>query len=206
MTSPAPLIHIVDDDESFRISLGRLLQAAGYRTKLYESGDAFLAKPPAGEPGCVLLDMQMNGMNGFQLQEHLSRSDNILPVVFLTAHANIPASVQAMRGGAEDYLSKPVGNEALFAAVERALARYAERSERQERLASIRKLVARLTPRETEVFSLVVRGKPNKQIASELGTSERTIKAHRQAIMEKLRVNSLAEAVSIAERLGLLGG
>jgi RNA polymerase sigma factor (sigma-70 family) len=206
MTSPAPLIHIVDDDESFRISLGRLLQAAGYRTKLYESGDAFLAKPPAGEPGCVLLDMQMNGMNGFQLQEHLSTSDNILPVVFLTAHANIPASVQAMRGGAEDYLSKPVGNEALLAAVERALARYAERSERQERLASMRKLVARLTPRETEVFSLVVRGKPNKQIASELGTSERTIKAHRQAVMEKLRVNSFAEAVSIAERLGLLRG
>ena len=206
MTSPAPLIPIVDDDESFRISLGRLLQAAGYRTKLYESGDAFLAKPPAGEPGCVLLDMQMNGMNGFQLQEHLSTSDNILPVVFLTAHANIPASVQAMRGGAEDYLSKPVGNEALLAAVERALARYAERSERQERLASMRKLVARLTPRETEVFSLVVRGKPNKQIASELGTSERTIKAHRQAVMEKLRVNSFAEAVSIAERLGLLRG
>ena len=206
MTSPAPLIHIVDDDESFRISLGRLLQAAGYRTKLYESGDAFLAKPPAGEPGCVLLDMQMNGMNGFQLQVHLSTSDNILPVVFLTAHANIPASVQAMRGGAEDYLSKPVGNEALLAAVERALARYAERSERQERLASMRKLVARLTPRENEVFSLVVRGKPNKQIASELGTSERTIKAHRQAVMEKLRVNSFAEAVSIAERLGLLRG
>jgi len=206
MTSPAPLIHVVDDDESFRISLGRLLQAAGYRTKLYESGDAFLAKPPAGEPGCVLLDMQMNGMNGFQLQEHLSTSDNILPVVFLTAHANIPASVQAMRGGAEDYLSKPVGNEALLAAVERALARYAERSERQERLASMRKLVARLTPRENEVFSLVVRGKPNKQIASELGTSERTIKAHRQAVMEKLRVNSFAEAVSIAERLGLLRG
>lgn len=204
MTSPASLIHVVDDDASFRNSLARLLQAAGYRTALYESGSAFLANPPADEPGCILLDMQMSGLNGFQLQEHLTRSGSILPVIFLTAHANVPASVQAMRSGAEDFLPKPVAKESLFESVERALARYAERRGEQDRQNAMRKLVASLTPRETEVFLLIVRGKLNKQIANELGTSERTIKAHRYAVMVKLGVQSFAEAVSIAERLGLL--
>jgi len=206
MTPPEPLIHVVDDDASFRNSLARLLQAAGYRTALYESGDAFLANPPAGEPGCILLDMQMNGLNGFQLQEHLTKSGSILPIIFLTAHANVPASVQAMRAGAEDFLPKPVGKEALFESVERALARYAERRGEHDRLDAMRKLVASLTPRETEVFTLIVRGKLNKQIANELGTSERTIKAHRHAVMRKLGVQSFAEAVLIAERLDLMRG
>jgi FixJ family two-component response regulator len=204
MTSTAPTIHIVDDDASFRTSMSRLLRASGYQTALYESGDAFLEQPPADEAGCILLDLQMSGVQGFELQEHLAKIGNILPIVFLTAHGDIWAGVQAIKAGAEDFLPKPVAREALFECVERALARNVEQRERQDHLNAMRRLVARLTPREAEVYALVVRGKLNKQIAHELGTTVRTIKAHRQALMTKLDVKSLPEAVSIAERLGML--
>jgi FixJ family two-component response regulator len=204
MTSTAPTIHIVDDDASFRTSMSRLLRASGYQTALYESGDAFLEQPPADEAGCILLDLQMSGVQGFELQEHLAKIGNILPIVFLTAHGDIRAGVQAIKAGAEDFLPKPVAREALFECVERALARNVEQREQQDRLSAMRSLVKRLTPREAEVFALVVRGKLNKQIAHELGTTVRTIKAHRQALMTKLDVKSLPEAVSIAERLGML--
>jgi len=204
MKSAAPIIHVVDDDASFRNSIARLLRASGYQVALYESGNAFLEKPPVSEAGCILLDMQMSGLSGLELQDHLTTSGNILPIVFLTAHGDIPASVQAIKAGAEDFLPKPVSKKALFESVERALLRYAERRQQHDRMNAMRKLVANLTPRETEVFFLIVRGKLNKQIANELGTSERTIKAHRHAVMEKLGVRSFAEAVSIAERLGML--
>jgi FixJ family two-component response regulator len=204
MTSPAPIIHIVDDDTSFRTSMSRLLSSSGYQTALYESGSAFLDKLPVDEAGCILLDLQMAGVNGFELQERLGRSGNILPIIFMTAHGDIKASVQAIKAGAEDFVSKPVAKEALFECVERALGRNLEQRLQQGRLKAMRSLVESLTPREAEVFALVVRGKLNKQIAHELGTTIRTIKAHRQAGMEKLGVKSLAEAVSIAERLGML--
>lgn len=204
MTAPAPLIHIVDDDLSFRKSMSRLLRASGYQTALYESGNAFLKQPPADETGCILLDLQMAGIDGFGLQERLRSAGNILPIIFLTANGNIKAGVQAIKAGAEDFLSKPVTRKALFECVERALARNLEQRQQQDRSRAMRNLVASLTPREAEVFALVVRGKLNKQIAHDLGTTIRTIKAHRHAMMEKLKVNSLAEAVSIAERLGML--
>jgi FixJ family two-component response regulator len=204
MTSPAPIVHIVDDDTSFRTSMSRLLVASGYQTAIYASGGAFLEKLPVHEVGCILLDLQMADVNGFQLQERLAKSGNVLPIVFLTAHGDIKAGVHAIKAGAEDFLPKPVTKEALFDCIERALARNLEQRQRQDRLKSMRALVASLTPREAEVFALVIRGKLNKQIAHELGTTIRTIKAHRQAGMEKLGVKSLAEAVSIAERLGML--
>jgi FixJ family two-component response regulator len=204
MTSSAPTIHIVDDDASFRTSMSRLLRASGYQTILYESGDAFLKQPPADDAGCILLDLQMSGVQGLELQEHLARIGNILPIIFLTAHGDIRGSVQAIKAGAEDFLPKPVSREALFECVDRALARNIEQRQQQDRLTAMRSLAARLTPREAEVFTLVVRGKLNKQIAHQLGTTVRTIKAHRQAVMEKLDVKSIAEAVSIAERLGML--
>jgi FixJ family two-component response regulator len=204
MTPAAPTIHIVDDDASFRTSMSRLLRASGYQTALYESGDAFLKQLPADEVGCILLDLQMSGVNGFELQEQLAGKGNALAIVFLTAHGDIRAGVQAIKAGAEDFLPKPVSREALFECVERALARNVEQRQQQDRLSAMRSLVARLTPREAEVFALVVRGKLNKQIAHELGTTVRTIKAHRQALMTKLDVKSLPEAVSIAERLGML--
>ena len=199
-----PVIHVVDDDASFRSSMSRLLHASGYRTELYESGDAFLDKLPVGESGCVLLDLRMSGMQGFELQERLAKSGNILPIIFLTAHGDIGAGVRAMKAGAEDFLTKPVSREALFECVERALARNVQQRQQQDRMSAMRRLVANLTPREAEVFALIVRGKLNKQIAHELGTTVRTIKAHRHAVMEKLDVKSFAEAVAIAERLGML--
>ena len=204
MTAPEPLIHIVDDDLSFRKSMSRLLVASGYRTVLYKSGSAFLEKFPDDETGCILLDLQMAGVDGFELQERLRKSGSILPIIFLTAHGDIKAGVQAIKAGAEDFLPKPVKREALFECVERALARNLEQRQQQDRVNAMRALVASLTPREAEVFARVVRGKLNKQIAHELGTTIRTIKAHRHAVMEKLGVKSLLEAVSIAERLGLL--
>jgi len=205
MTVTPALIHVVDDDASFRTAVARLLRAAGYQVALYESGDRFLENPPGSDAGCILLDMRMAGLNGLELQEHLAKLDSILPIVFLTGHADIPSSVKAIKAGAEDFLAKPVSKQTLLEAVERALARYRERRAERDRVDRLLALVSTLTPREREVFALIVRGRLNKQIAFELGTSERTVKAHRHAVMEKLKVHSIAEAVSIAERLGMLG-
>ena len=204
MTATAPVLHVVDDDVSFRTAIGRLLRASGYEVVLYQSGDEFLESPRNKEPGCILLDIRMPGLSGLELQDHLRKMDSILPIVFLTGHGDIPTSVRAIKAGAEDLLSKPVEKKVLIEAIERALARYRERRAEHHRLDALRSLVVALTPRETEVFGLMVRGKLNKQIAHELGTSERTIKAHRHSIMQKLQVQSVAEAVSIAERLGIL--
>jgi FixJ family two-component response regulator len=206
ITPALATIHVVDDDTMFRTSMARMLRASGYQTAIYESGDDFLTKLPVSESGCILLDLQMVGTDGFELQDRLTKAGNILPIIFLSAHGDIRAGVHAIKAGAEDFLPKPVSGEALLQCVEHALARNAEQRQRQERLNTMRNLVASLTPREGEVFGLVVRGKLNKQIAHELGTTVRTIKAHRQSAMDKLGVKSIIEAVSIAERLGILAG
>jgi RNA polymerase sigma factor (sigma-70 family) len=199
-----PIIHVVDDDASFRKAVARLLRASGYQVALYESARQLLDKPPGTEAGCILLDVQMPGLNGPELQSRLVEMGIMLPIVFLTGHGDIPTSVRAIKAGAEDFLSKPVPRKTLIEAIQRALTGYEETRERNLQLDTLRSLVASLTAREREVFVLVVRGRPNKQIAYELGTSERTIKAHRHAVMQKLKVQSVAEAVSMAERLGML--
>lgn len=204
MTGAAPVIHVVDDDASFRNSIGRLLEASGYRVTLYESGEQFLRSPLCTDPGCILLDLRMAGLDGLQLQQRLSDVQTLLPVVFLTGHGDIPASVQAMKSGAEDFLVKPVSKAELLDAIERALRRYAGLREQFDRIAQIRRRVDLLSPRERDVYLMFVRGRQNKQIAHELGKSVRTIKAQRQSIMQKLEVRSVAEAVSMAEKLGLL--
>jgi RNA polymerase sigma factor (sigma-70 family) len=204
MTSATPVIHVVDDDTSFRTAIGRLLRTSGYEVALYESAHLLLKKLPSMEPGCILLDVRMPDLSGPELQARLVELGNALPIIFLTGHGDIPMGVRAIKTGAEDFLSKPVPKNTLLEAIKRALVRYEEGRERRERFNALRALVAAFTPREREVFALVVRGKLNKQIAFELGTSERTIKAHRHNIMQKLQVHSLAEAVSIAERLGML--
>src|SRR5215510_1120492 len=206
MITKAPVIHVVDDDGSFRTAVARLLEASGYQVALYESARQFLEKPPDIEPGCILLDVRMPGMSGHELQARLVEIGNALPIVFLTGHGDIRMSVRAIKAGAEDFLSKPVSRKTLIEAIQRALVRQQEACEQSLRLASLRAVAATLTPRESEVFALIVRGKLNKQIAHELGIAERTIKAHRHAVMQKLKVQSLAEAVSIAERLGMLHG
>jgi len=204
MSPVRPIIHIVDDDKSFRTAVGRLMEASGFRVASYGSGDEILAYLPNSEPGCILLDLQMPGLSGSELQDRLAEKAPLLPIIFLTGHGNIGASVRAMKAGAEDFLEKPASREALLEAVERALLAYEKRRMEHDRIHALQALVASLTPRESQVFGLIVRGKLNKQIAYELGTSERTVKAHRHNIMEKLGVRSLAEAVSIAERLGLV--
>jgi FixJ family two-component response regulator len=181
-----------------------VLDASGYRVALYDSAEQLLAKLPAGEPGCILLDVRMPGLSGPQLQERLAELGNRVPIVFLTGHGDIPMSVQAIKAGAEDFLTKPVAREKLVAAVERALTRDAQQRAHDSELDGLRARVSRLTPRESEVFALVVRGKLNKQIAGELGTAERTVKAHRQKVMEKCEAQSLAELVRMAERLGMV--
>ena len=203
MTAAPPTVHIVDDDAPFRTAIRRVLEASGYRVALFDSAEQLLAELAAGEPGCILLDVRMPGLSGPQLQERLAALGNRLPIVFLTGHGDIPMSVQAIKAGAEDFLTKPVAREKLVASVERALARDAQQRAHDGELEALRTRVSRLTPRESEVFALVVRGKLNKQIAGELGTAERTVKAHRQKVMEKCEARSLAELVRMAERLGM---
>jgi FixJ family two-component response regulator len=199
-----PVVHIVDDDQSFRKAIGRLQSASGFSVALYESGDQFLAQLPDDRPGCILLDLDLPGLSGLELQRQLLEKAPLLPIVYLTGQGDIKASVSAMKAGAEDFLEKPASGSILLEAIERALVQFEKRRVERERIQALQVLVAGLTPREAEVFGLIVRGHLNKQIAYALGTSERTVKAHRHSIMEKLGVRSLAEAVSIAERTGLL--
>jgi len=198
-----PIIHIVDDDRSFRTAVGRLLSASGYSISLYGSGEELLAQLPGTAFGCILLDLDMPGLSGLALQERLVDQAPLLPIVFLTGHGDIRASVQAMKAGADDFLEKPATSEALLDAIGRALHRAESRRDEFDRAQAERSRLESLTPREFEVLRLIVRGKLNKQIAHVLGTSERTVKAHRHNLMEKIGARSLAETVSIAERLGL---
>jgi FixJ family two-component response regulator len=202
--SGTPVIHVVDDDPSFRTAISRLLKVSGYEVADYESAACFLRAMENARPGCIVLDVKMPTLGGLQLQEQLAKLSHTWPIIFITGQGDIPTTVRAIKGGAEDFLSKPVPRQTLLEAIERALVRHAATKQKQDRLDSLRSLVSTLTPREANVFALMVRGKPNKQIAHLLGTSERTVKAHRHMVMSKLQVQSFAEAVSIAERAGLL--
>ena len=204
MTNAPPIVHIVDDDASFRTAIGDLLSACGYTVALYESATQLLKTLPGDEAACILLDVQMAGLSGPQLQDQLAQMGHRLPIVFLTGHGDIPTSVQTIKAGAEDFLIKPVPKEKLVGAIQRALARYEEMRSQDSRTATLRSRFAQLTPREREVFALLVRGKPHKRIAYALGTTERTVKMHRHNVMQKCRVQSLAELAVLAERLGSL--
>jgi FixJ family two-component response regulator len=202
---PTIVVHIVDDDPSFLTSTDRLLRASGYHVMMYESAQQLLEQlPDSASPGCLLLDMQMPGLSGSELQRRLAELEFSLPIVFLSGSSDVPTSVQAMKSGADDFLTKPVSKETLVDAIERAVARSRMVQKARGRLDTSRRLIATLTPREHQVFERVVQGKMNKEIARELGTSARTVKAHRQKVMEKVRVESLTELVLVAERLGIL--
>jgi len=197
-------VHVVDDDASFRIAIERRLKKAGYEVMTYPSAQHFLDRMPSeSELGCILLDVRIPGLSGPELQCRLSELGSTLPIVFLTGHADIPTTVRTIKAGAEDFLTKPVSSDELLRAIERAIAHHEARRGLKSKLDMVRTHIAALTPREREVFELVVRGKANKQIANALGCTERTIKAHRHRVMEKMQVQSLAELVSLAERVGV---
>src|SRR5262249_452170 len=180
MISPTPIIHLVDDDESLRTAVTRLLRSAGFEVRSYPSAGEFILARPANTPGCLVLDVTMPGPTGLDLQKALRKQGDALPIVFPTGHGNIPMSVDAMKAGAVDFLTKPVQRAPLLEAIKSALVRDAENRACRARLDA-------LTPRERAVATGVVAGKLNKQIAAELGISERTVKAHRANAMEKMQ-------------------
>ena len=198
-------VHIVDDDESFRKAIERHLRYAGYEVETYASAQHLLDRLPSESiPSCILLDVRIPGLDGPALQTRLSELGSTLPIIFLTGHPDIPTTVRAIKSGAHDFLTKPVTSDDLLRAIERALAGHEVARGLKSKLDVVRAHMAALTPRERQVFDLVIRGKTNKEVANALGGTERTIKAHRHKVMEKMQVQSLAELVSLAERVGVL--
>jgi len=203
MSKLAPTVFVVDDDTSFLRSIERWLRGHGYIVKCYSSAADFLARRPKQATGCVLVDLQMPGMDGISFQKVLAHSDHPLPVVFLTGHGDIQTSVAAMKGGAEDFLVKTASKDALLDAIERALARDASEREVRLRQRAISMRFAELTPREQEVLSHILKGRLNKQIAIDLGIDERSVKRHRTSMMRKIGVKSVAELVQLSVFAGI---
>lgn len=202
MNDISPLVFVVDDDPDVLKSLARVLRSAGLEAATFSSPGEFLEQHDPRADGCLVLDIAMPGLNGLDLQESLTAKGSTIPIIFLTGRGDIPTSVRAMKAGALDFLTKPVNDEDLLRAVAAALEK--DRIERQNHaeLDEIQERLATLTPREREVLNHVVSGQLNKQIANDLGTVEKTIKVHRARVMEKMKVNSVAELVRLTERLG----
>ena len=198
-----PTVFIVDDYAPIRRSISRLLRAAGFAVAAFASPGEFLAQYDPHTLGCLVLDVAMPTVNGLELQRILAKAGSLLPIIFLTGHGNIPKSVQAMKHGASDFLTKPVNDEDLLAAVRVAVEKHRALRREQAELSETRARLATLTPREREVLEHVVAGKLNKEIAGELGTVEQTVKVHRARIMEKMGVTSVAELVRLTERCGI---
>ena len=199
--STTPLIHVVDDDESLRTAVLRLLGAAGFEACGYASTGDFLLHPLPDRPGCLLLDVRMPGPSGLDLQAALKQQGIMLPVIFLTGHADVTSSVKAMKAGAVDFLTKPVKRDILLDALRRALAMDALQRAARDEADRLLARFASLTPREREVFDLIIIGRLNKQIADEMGIAERTVKLQRAQVMAKLGAGSAAELGRLAERL-----
>jgi len=194
-------VYIVDDEESIRTSLSRLLTAAGIPCQAFSSADAYVETGPQVAAGCLLLDLTMPGCSGLKLQERLARTERALPVIFLTGNGDVPSSVRAMKSGAVDFLTKPVAKNQLLAAIRTAFERDDASRKHEAVQVDLRHRLSRLTPREEQVIRLVARGLLNKQIAAELGTVEKTVKVHRARALAKLEINSVAELVLLLERL-----
>lgn len=203
MTSPAAMVFVVDDDASVRKSLSRLISEAGYRVQAYASPEEFLARRPERGPSCLVLDVRMPGVTGLELQQALASAVHEIPIIFITGHGDIPMTVKAMKAGAMDFLSKPFAAKDLLDAIQRAVARDTRDLGTEARDDEIRSRVTRLTPRERQVMALVVTGMLNKQIASELGIGEKTVKVHRARVMEKMQAGSVAALVRLADAAGI---
>jgi two-component system response regulator FixJ len=209
-TTPTPsaptadeVVHVIDDDEAVRRSLALLLYSAGYRVETYPSAESFLGAMPQSMGGCVVVDVRMPGMDGLQLQEHLTAQGVLLPVVVVTGHADIALAVRAMKAGARDFIEKPYANSRMIEAVTAALASGRLDLNRARRAADARARVARLSSREHAVLHELVQGRPNKLVAHALNISARTVEIHRANMMDKLGVRSLSEAVRIFIAAGL---
>lgn len=201
-----PIVHLVDDDNSFRRAIARLLKAAQFAVEEYASAGEFILALPITSPGCLLLDMRMPGPSGLDLQNALARHANRLPIIFLTGHGDIPTSVRAIKAGAVDFLTKPVQREVLLAAIRNALQSDATARTAHEQDRALTARYEKLTLREREVFALVVSGRLNKETAAELGMAERTVKLHRAHIMEKMGATSLAQLVHYSNQLRITDG
>ena len=200
------LVFLIDDDASVRKGVARLLRSARYKSETFESASDFLTRAPHPGPSCVIVDVQMPGLNGIDLQEALIQRRREEQLVFVTGHGDISMCARAMKAGAVDFLPKPFGGSELLQCVERALVRSAEQRRRRVERDEARQLLDSLTPREFEVMRLVIAGMLNKQIAAELGTAEKTVKVHRGRVMQKLRVTSVAELVRLVQRACISAG
>lgn len=199
-SAPTPIVFVVDDYAPLRRSISRLLHAARFVVVAFASAEEFLAQYDPGVWGCLVLDVAMPALNGLELQRILAQAGSFLPIIFLTGEGDIPKTVRAMKYGASDFLTKPVNDEDLLAAVRAAIAKHRTRRQVEAQLSEIRARLATLTPREREVLEYVIAGKLNKQIAGDLGTVEQTVKVHRAHLMQKMRVRSVAELVRLVER------
>jgi len=204
-SSPSPTVFVVDDDAAIRKAVLRLLRSAGIAAAAFESPTEFLAQYDPNTPGCLVLDLEMPGFNGLQLQTALAEKGSSLPIIFLTGHGDVSKSVQAMKGGAFDFLTKPVNAKNLLPAIRAAIERDAVARVEQAKFSEIHACLDTLTPREREVLQHVVAGKMNKQIAGDLGITEATVKMHRARVMAKMKVQSVAELARLMERCGTRG-
>jgi FixJ family two-component response regulator len=200
MTSQSQLVFVIDDDESVRKGLKRLLRSANYESEIFKSASDFLARPPYPGPACVIVDVQMPGVNGIDFQKALIQRRREEQLVFITGHGNIPMCAQVMKAGANDFLPKPFKPRELLKCVEQALDRSAEQRRRAAEKNEARRLLDLLTPREFEVLQLVITGMLNKQVGGELGVAEKTVKVHRGRLMQKVGVTSVAELVHLVRR------
>ena len=200
---PASLVFVVDDDVSVRESLEALIRHAGWEPETFESAQEFLARPRAVIPSCLVLDITLPGLNGLELQKLVAADRSDMPIIFITGHGDVPTTVQAMKGGAIEFLTKPFSDDALLGAIQSAIERSEAALLAGAEIEALEKRYASLSPREREVMGLVVRGLLNKQVGYELGISEITVKAHRGQVMRKMNVRSLAQLVNSATKLGL---